>query len=125
MKHSPLEYAKAFRAALAGHPREGEKFVKNFVKLILKNGDAHQGPKILAATERLLRTVTGTKSVTLVTARASRSLRTAFHRLIHSHDIVRETIDPSLIAGAKVLINDELQFDGSLKRKIEKLFYQQ
>ena len=122
MKYQPIHYAKAFCAAVAEHPHSGEKLVKNFARLIAKNGDEHGGAKILAATEKLLHATTGTKEVTFVTARPLASLRTKFHHLIHAHDTVDESVDASLIGGVKVLVNDELQFDGSLRRKLDKLF---
>lgn len=123
MKYSPLHYAKAFAKAVAAHPHEKEKLVKNFVKLIERNGDTRQGVKILAATEKLLRPVTGAKSITFVTARPSpEPLKKSFHKLLRTHDVVRESIDPSLIGGVKILVNEEEQFDGSLRRKLDKLF---
>ncbi|MBI2623578.1 MAG: F0F1 ATP synthase subunit delta [Candidatus Liptonbacteria bacterium] len=123
MKYTPLHYAKAFAAALAEHPKSGEKFAANFARLIERNGDARHAPKILAATEKLVRAASGAKKVTLVTARPpEQSLRTAFRKLIGAHDTVEEKVDPSLIGGVKIVVNEEEQFDGSLKRKMDKLF---
>jgi F0F1-type ATP synthase delta subunit len=42
--------------------------------------------------------------------------------LVGPHDVVEEEIDPSLVAGMKVVVNDERVFDGSLKAKLDKLF---
>ncbi len=136
MKYQPIHYAKAFCAAVAEHPHSVEKLVKNFARLIAKNGDEHGAPKILAATGKLLHATTGTKEVTFVTARpltperndggqarpSPKPLRTAFHHLIHPHDTVREVVDPSLVGGVKIIVNDEEQYDGTLAGKINKLF---
>ena len=123
MKYPALHYAKAFAKAFEAHPHDKEKLVKNFVKLIEKNGDTHQGSKILAATEQLLRPITGARSITFITARPpSEALKKSLHRLVRSHDVVRENVDPSLMGGVKILINEEEQFDGSLLLKINKLF---
>lgn len=123
MKYTPLHYAKAFRAAVAAHPHDKEKLVKNFAKLIANNGDAAHASKILAATEKLLCTVTGARSITFVTARpSSEPLMKIFHKVLKAPDIVRETVDPTLIGGVKILIDDELQFDASLRRKLGNLF---
>ncbi|MBI2888905.1 MAG: F0F1 ATP synthase subunit delta [Candidatus Liptonbacteria bacterium] len=131
MKYPPAYYAKAFCAAVAdpvkarsAHgARHIDELVKNFARCIEKNGDEHNAPKILAATEKLLHATTGTKEVTFVTARPSpKPLRGAFHHLIHPHDTVHEVCDPSLVGGVKVVINDEEQYDGTLRGKIEKLF---
>ncbi len=122
MKYHPIEYAKAFAQALSEKKKTADALVKNFSRLIAKNGDIHGKEKILAATERFLRPVTDTKSVTITTAREIPGIRFHFQHLIRAHDIVRETVDPSLIGGVKVIINDAQQFDGSLKWKIDKLF---
>jgi F0F1-type ATP synthase delta subunit len=34
--------------------------------------------------------------------------------------VVEERIDPELIAGIRIILNDELQFDGSLKHKLNR-----
>ena len=44
------------------------------------------------------------------------------HAFVRVHDIVHEKIDPTLVAGIKVTINDEMQFDGTMKAKLDKLF---
>jgi len=36
-------------------------------------------------------------------------------------DVVEARIDPDLIAGIKITVNDEMQFDGSLKSKLNKV----
>ena len=139
MKHKPEHYAKAFAHAIAAplnpakaghgasHPhitgKHVDELVKNLAKLIEKNGDAAHAAKILAATEKLLRPVTGAKSIMFITARPqAHPLKKAFRALLHAHDVVREVTDSSLIGGVKIVVNEEEQFDGSLKRKIDKLF---
>jgi F0F1-type ATP synthase delta subunit len=145
MKYQPIQYARAFAQALRAHAdtadatrmnaerahlrqsashrrTSADELAKRFAQLIAKNGDTHHAPKIVAATEKLLHAAAGTKKVTLVAARPSEKIRSAFRHIIGAKDTVEEKVDPSLVAGVKVLINDEVQFDASLKRKLDKLF---
>ncbi|MCR4328705.1 MAG: F0F1 ATP synthase subunit delta [Patescibacteria group bacterium] len=125
MKYSPNHYAKAFCAAVAEHPHQENKFIKNFADLIIKNGNQHQGSKILAATEKILHETHGTKKITFISARPLKSLHTSFRHFLHAHDTIEEKTDATLIGGVKMIMNDALQFDGTLKRKVEKLFSDQ
>jgi F0F1-type ATP synthase delta subunit len=130
MKYHPTHYATAFARAYARtaelHGRDAEKrgneLVKKFARVIEKNGDLRHFPKIITAIERGLHAGAGTKKITFVTARPSERIRAAFRHLIGTKDTVEEKVDPSIVGGVKVLVNDEIQFDGTLKRKIDKLF---
>jgi F0F1-type ATP synthase delta subunit len=44
--------------------------------------------------------------------------------MVKKDDVVVERIDPALVAGMKMTVNDEEQFDGSLQRKLASLFPQ-
>ena len=41
---------------------------------------------------------------------------------LHADDVVEYEIDPELVAGLKIIINDEMQFDGTMKAKLDALF---
>ncbi len=125
MKYSPRLYAAAF-ADIASRKlgaAEQAKIVKNFLAVILKNNDTHELKKILAETDRLLREKTGTRKVVLETARDLKpSPQAILKHFLKKSDVVETNINPDLIAGLRLTINDQEQFDGSLKRKIDKLF---
>ena len=122
MKYPPQLYAKAFVSVLEGKTSK-EKLAENFITLIKKNGDWGKRAKIVAETEKLLRVKEGRRKVVIETARPlSPALQKDLKKFSQPHDITEEKIDPALVAGAKITIDDEMQFDGSLKRKIEKLF---
>ena len=38
-----------------------------------------------------------------------------------AHRVVKEKIDPELIAGIKIIINDSKQFDASMQSKLQKI----
>lgn len=128
MKYSPDTYAKAFAAAAAelsgkDAERRGAEMAENLVRLAVKNRDAHLLPKILAAAERIARNRSGIRKVKIVSARPlteeSSKILGAF---LKPRDAAEYAVDPSLIAGIKIIVNDAEAFDGSLVRKMNKLF---
>ena len=125
MKHAPREYAAAFSdcAAPKLSPTEERQLVARFLALIERNGDFYAIEKIVVETEKMLREKTGRRSVVLETARALvPTMQKTLRGLFKAEDVVRETVNPDLIAGVRITMNDTEQFDGSLKRKIQKLF---
>ena len=125
MKHTAHIYAKAFVEALGEHPSpEKERArIKNFIALLVKNGDIGHARKILESAKKVIREKKGRRSVVIETARPLPTHGLA-EEITKPSDVVEEKIDPELIAGVRITINDELQFDGTLKRKINELFSQ-
>ena len=124
MKYSPSIYAKAL-SEVAIDPTADKRanvLVKNFLKLVEKNNDQHQLKKIFQETEKLVREKTGKRKVVLETARPIKKLDSAVKKIIKKGDILEEKINPDLIAGLKIILNDEKQFDGSMAKKIKQLF---
>ncbi len=124
MKHSRKTYAKAFGelAAQSRSRTEEATLVKNFLRTIAKNNDTHQLKKIFEETEKLLRVKSGRRTIVVETARALPGLPGRLKNFLNKNDLLEEKKNPELIAGIKITVNDEEQFDGTLKRKIEKLF---
>ena len=125
MKYSSTIYAKAFAETAAEHRGAAEeaKFIQNFLAIIRKNGDAPQIKKIVAETEKSFREKIGGRKITIETARETKKFPHKFLKhFLKTGDAVEEKINPDLVAGMKITINDTEQFDGSLKRKIDKLF---
>lgn len=125
MKYSPSLYARAF-AEVAVKPlsaAEEKRAIENFLAFIRKNGDWGAIGKILATTEKILREKTGRRKFVFETARPLGKLLERLRKeLTKSHDVVEEKLNPSLIAGVKITMNDEIEFDGSLQHKLDKLF---
>ena len=126
MKYRPELYAKAFAEVAAGKhtPAEKAKLVKNFFAIILKNNDTHELKKIFGAAEKMMRGKTGIRKITIESARETKkSPRAILKHFLKKTDVVETKINPDLVAGIKIIINDNEQFDGSLRRKINKLFF--
>ena len=123
--HDPKVYAKALAEVASGPlPAEKERaIVKNFAKLLIARGDRRLAPKILVAAEKMIRAREGRRKVEIASARPLEGkLRTEAHRFVKKSDIVEEKVDSALVAGIKVTVDDERQFDASLARKLAALF---
>ncbi len=96
---------------------------KNFLSIIRRNGDEARLEKILDEAARLARGKHGVREVTVSSARPlSASQEGAAKKFLKPGDMVDYAIDPALVAGLKIVVNDETQFDGSLKSKLDTLF---
>lgn len=127
MKYPGYIYAKALSDAIAGAENksaaEREKIAENFIAMVRRNGDEMHLPKILEEAARFVRGKRGIHKVTIESARPLKpEQKKSLRQFIKEGDVVEEHINPELIAGVKIIVNDERQFDGSLKGKLDKLF---
>ena len=96
-----------------------QKIVENFLTLLKKNQDIKKAKEIVALTENILLKKTGNKKVMLEMARKN---SVVLRSVIKKNDIVEEKINPALIAGIKIIIDEEKQLDFSLQKKLNKIF---
>ena len=50
------------------------------------------------------------------------SQKKMLHDIAKDGDQIKEKINPDLIAGVKIIINENKQFDGSLQNKLQNIF---
>ncbi len=125
MKYSAQSYATAFAELAVGRlkPEDEQRLSANLVKLAVRNGDSRQLPAILREADRLLRAATGRRKVTIESARPlTRKMESELAKVLRKDDVLETRIDPGLVAGVKLTVDDQSQFDGSFRRKIDKLF---
>jgi F0F1-type ATP synthase delta subunit len=128
MKYSAHIYAKALAevivdASKKGNEKESAVIVKNFLELVRRNGDEVHLRKILEEAARFARGAAGVRKVSVESARklnAAQEKEVA--KFLKADDVVEYTIDPAIIAGIRLVVNDEMQFDGSLRGKLDKVF---
>ncbi len=116
-------YADAFIAAIKGTGGK-EKIVERFIEAIRRHNDWSRRHQILTACEKKWRRAEGRTLVTIESARElSKEQRAKLTKQFKDkhHDVEYKT-NPSLIAGVKILIDDEKQLDGSLRRKLNEIF---
>jgi F0F1-type ATP synthase delta subunit len=128
MKYSVQNYAKALvevieEAGAAGAVKDRSAVAKNFLAVVRKNGDEARLKKILDEAARLSRGKGGAREVVIESARPlGKSQEKALQSFVKPGDTLHYKIDPDLVAGVKIIINDEMQFDGTMKGKLDKLF---
>jgi F0F1-type ATP synthase delta subunit len=114
-------YAKALVEVLSDPKVNDESAAQNFLALVKKNNDEGHLKKILEEASRFARGRGGVRKVTVESARELKvTQKDLVKRFIKPGDVVEERIDPELIAGIRIILNDELQFDGSLKNKLNR-----
>lgn len=124
MKYSPLIYAHALKTVLDETPAgKMDSVLKNFMAVLLKNGDRAQGNKIVELLEDLLTKEAGGKVVSFETARALPNKEfLLLKERFNSNDSFRQKIIPSLVAGVRVVVNGNQELDHSLVRRLNKIF---
>ena len=125
MKQNKVKlYAKALAEIILKHDGASEKkIVDNFVKLLVNTGYEGKSKEILSLAEDMILARHGKRKITFETARATTlSQKKILEQIVKSGDIVKEKINPELIAGIKIIINDTQQFDSSMKNRLQNIF---
>ncbi len=124
MKYPAHIYAKAFVETMAEAPKaKREAIARNFIAVVRKNGDEVSLKKILEEAARLERARTGIRKVTFESARPlTAAQRKKLIRFAAKGDVIEERVDPGLVAGMRIFLDDEREFDGSLAGKLNVLF---
>jgi F0F1-type ATP synthase delta subunit len=117
-------YAKALASIISKKltPAQENKITDNFIKLLSKTGQERKAKEILDLAEDIILAKQGKRKITFETARKmNASQKKLMESLVKDGDIVKEKIDPELIAGIKIIINDSRQFDASMQSKLQNL----
>lgn len=125
MRYSLQNYTKAFVAALAEtEPARQQEVLRRFVALLEKSGDEIHARKIVAAAERSLRRRSGGHEIILESARpiGDENLRKLDAAFVGRNDVVIRRVNPHLLAGVRVVVDGEREFDGSLKGRLDDMF---
>lgn len=124
MNYSPTSFAKAFLAALAETPKEKHAaLLKNFLKVVERYRAGLKIKNIVADIEALSLKQSGGRKIVLEMARPlNDKVRREILAQFGKKDRVEVKIKPEIIAGIKIIIDDEAALDNTLKRKLGKLF---
>jgi len=134
MKYKTKDYAKAladilsdpaFAKATAGDEKkiDENKISGGFIKLLERQNDLKKSKEIIELAEFLLAKKNNKKLVTFETARKlSEAQRKMLLKSTEAGDIIKEKINPELMAGVKIIVDNEKQLDQTLLKKINSLF---
>jgi F-type H+-transporting ATPase subunit delta len=119
MKISPFIYAKALHAVSTSKPPHERSLILKELAIILKeNGDERSIEKIAHEFEKLAPETIQKKY--FITGATEDDIATVKKHLGKNANILKSTIDATLIGGAIIQTNDTI-IDGSIRRRIEKL----
>lgn len=125
MKYKSKDYAKALVGLILKETTltQEKKLSDNFLNLLKKNRDSSKAKEIINLAELLFFKKTGKKKIILEIARKMDSeQKNLFKYLVKKGDIIQEKINKELIAGIKIIVNDEKQIDFSMLKKIQNIF---
>ena len=119
-------YAKALSDILSKKltPTQEDKISSNFVKLLVGAGLEKKSKEILDLAQDLVLAKKGKRKITFETARTiTTNQKDILESFIKDGDVVKEKVNPKLIAGIKIIINDSKQFDASMQSKLSKILW--
>ena len=115
-------YARVLAEVLFKKGIDEKKIVNNFVKFLVSTGCEGKSKEILELAEDLLLVKQSRRKITFETAREiTASQKKLLDGFVKKGDIVKQKINPELIAGIKIIINDSQQFDASMQSKLNKI----
>lgn len=122
--YSPNIFAKSFLKVLKNTPsKKYDIVIANFIKTLKKYGAIKDTPKILKSIRKINAEDKNINLIEIETARGldAKSIN-AIKKMFKKNDEFSEKINPEIIAGVKIIINNEFVLDGSLRRKLKNLF---
>ncbi len=120
MKYPVHAYADAFLSLIEEHPEKKSEIVKGFARTLQASGDAENVDKIIACVEEKMARKEGRAKIKIYSARILpdalvQKIKNAFGK----DALVSHVIAPEIIAGVKIVVNDEIMIDATLKKKLE------
>jgi|GEM_PF-1815668 len=106
--------------ALGGEEKGNAKLVASFLAFVKKNKDEKKLKEILKLAEKLYFKTTGYKKVVIETARKLDTEKLE-KELVKAGDVVEKKINKNLIAGVKIVVNEERQLDYSFANKLNEI----
>lgn len=124
MKHSARQYAEALIDALHGkEDKERLAVLRRFVRLLRRKGDNRQLKRIAVQYEKyLLKREKRVKLEVSSPEALSDKTRKALKEAVGKDLLLIEKIDPSLLAGIQILLDDTVLIDATGRRMLETLF---
>lgn len=120
MRYSVNNYVGAFTQAIKRDSHE--QVVGGFVKLLRKTGDIKHSKKIIEAVYKKLVNEKGGKWVNVEVARESALEKEVFKNKFSEKNHVDFKINPELVAGVRITIDEQDELDNSLDNKLKRMF---
>lgn len=124
MKYRPAQYAESLYGALEkASEAEQKRIVKRFVEILVRHQATGKVQAICEAYEKFALRKRSMRSVRLETAHpASEKLKKEIHEILGKNIEIEEVVNPDLLGGLKIMVDDEILIDASAQRQMEDLF---
>lgn len=124
MKYSNSQYAQALWEGLKGKSAsERREVLKNFLVVLRKNRDGARLNRILEEVERASLKNAGMKKVEVESAaELSRGTKREIEAILGKKIVLSGKINPAILAGMKIMVDDELLIDATASRQLSQMF---
>jgi len=124
MRYSIKQYAATVVSALTDKSDKDEhKIITNFFNFLRRNGDFVKRREIFKEIDRVSRESKGVRKVVIeAAAPISQETKKEIEKNLGAKAIFQENINPDVLGGIKILIDDEYLVDATVKRQLDKLF---
>ena len=124
MKYTILQYAAALASALEDKtPTERKHIAARLFRHMTEARALKYLPRVVQEAERILRRKQGIHMAEVETpAPLSTAHRRSIERALGSKAIITEKINPLLLAGVRMVIDEETLIDATASRRLETLF---
>jgi F0F1-type ATP synthase delta subunit len=121
-RYTPKQYASALFESLQEKGAKTDDVIKGFVKMLVGNYDKALLPKILMQFKKLERTKAGRHEVVLTSARTlEKSVIADVKKKVGENSGITEVVDPKVLGGVRILINDEVVIDGTYLARVRRM----
>ncbi len=123
MMYSAKIYARFLVDLIIGlkNPSDINDAIKKFSYILEKNGGIKKVKEIIMLAEKIYFQKTQKRKITLEISRKT-DTKEIKKKILRQGDFLEEKINQDLIAGVKIVINNEKQLDFSFKNKLNKIF---
>lgn len=121
-RYTPKQYANALFDSLQEKGANKDAVIKKFAGVVAKNYDRALLPKIVMQLKKLERSKAGQHEVVLTSARPlEKAVIADIRKKVGENSKINEVIDASVLGGVRILIDDEVIVDGTMKSRIARL----
>ncbi len=121
MKYTNEQYAESLLRALKEKSVARQKEItKNFLLLLSKRGDFYRLPLILEKFEKSYNAQSGLNKIKIeYPDKTFSTVKKQIEKILGKKIVWEEKTNPSLLAGIKILINEDTLIDASAKRQLD------
>lgn len=124
MRYNTGQYAAALTSALADAPSDKRSLmIRRFLHLLRKNKDTRRLGAIVRKVEKQSLADQGLQKIALISASpVAPATKKEIEKILSRKPLWEETVDPMMLGGIRILVDDELLIDASARRRLDRMF---